>query len=627
MKKKQFKAESKKLLNLMINSIYTNKDIFLRELISNASDAMDKIYFNSLTDKKIKIDRDSLEINIKVDNEKKTITISDNGCGMTKEELENNLGTIAESGSNLFKKENKNDDISIIGQFGVGFYSVFMIADKVEVHSKSYFSNESYVWESSGEDGYTISEDNKKTFGTEIVITIKEDTEDYEYSKYLEQYTIEELVKKHSNYIHYPIKMEVIHKHLKEGSKDEYEDHKEIEVLNSMIPLWKKDKSDIKEEEYDDFYTSTYSDYEKPLDVINYKVEGNCSFKSLLFIPSHAPYDLYSKDYKRGLQLYSNGVLIMDRCEDLLPDYYGFVRGLVDSEDISLNISREMLQQDKQLKVMSKNIEKKINSELKNMLSNEREKYEKFFKEFGMQIKMGIYNTYGMVKEDLQDLLLFNSSVEDKMITLKEYISRLKDKQDKIYYAVGESADKINLMPQVEDVKEKGFEIIYLLDYIDEFVIQVLHKYDDKEFINVSNADLNIESEDEKAVITKLNEENKELLSEINTILNGNVSKVKFSNKLKKHPVCLTTEGNISTGMEKVLSAMPVEQKLKAQTVLSINASHPIADKIKKLFEDSNSEELEKYSKILYSQARLIEGMSIDNPSEISDLICDILSK
>ncbi len=627
MKKKQFKAESKKLLNLMINSIYTNKDIFLRELISNASDAMDKIYFNSLTDKKIKIDRDSLEINIKVDNEKKTITISDNGCGMTKEELENNLGTIAESGSNLFKKENKNDDISIIGQFGVGFYSVFMIADKVEVHSKSYFSNESYVWESSGEDGYTISEDNKKTFGTEIVITIKEDTEDYEYSKYLEQYTIEELVKKHSNYIHYPIKMEVIHKHLKEGSKDEYEDHKEIEVLNSMIPLWKKDKSDIKEEEYDDFYTSTYSDYEKPLDVINYKVEGNCSFKSLLFIPSHAPYDLYSKDYKRGLQLYSNGVLIMDRCEDLLPDYYGFVRGLVDSEDISLNISREMLQQDKQLKVMSKNIEKKINSELKNMLSNEREKYEKFFKEFGMQIKMGIYNTYGMVKEDLQDLLLFNSSVEDKMITLKEYISRLKDKQDKIYYAVGESADKINLMPQVEDVKEKGFEIIYLLDYIDEFVIQVLHKYDDKEFINVSNADLNIESEDEKAVITKLNEENKELLSKINTILNGSVSKVKFTNKLKKHPVCLTTEGNISTGMEKVLSAMPVEQKLKAQTVLSINASHPIADKIKKLFEDSNSEELEKYSKILYSQARLIEGMSIDNPSEISDLICDILSK
>lgn len=627
MNKKQFKAESKKLLNLMINSIYTNKDIFLRELISNASDAMDKIYFNSLTDKKIKIDRDSLEINIKVDEQKKTITISDNGCGMTKEELENNLGTIAESGSNLFKKENKNSDISIIGQFGVGFYSVFMIADKVEVHSKSYSSNESFVWESSGEDGYTISEDNKESFGTEIVITVKEDTEDYEYSKYLKQYTIEELVKKHSNYIHYPIKMEVTHRHLKDGSKDEYEEHKEIEVLNSMVPLWKKDKSDIKEEEYDNFYTSTYYDYEKPLDVINYKVEGSCSFKSLLFIPSHAPYDLYSKDYKKGLQLYSNGVLIMDRCEDLLPDYYGFVRGLVDSEDISLNISREILQQDKQLKVMSKNIEKKINSELKNMLSNEREKYEKFFNEFGMQIKMGIYNTYGMAKDDLQDLLLFNSSVEEKLITLKEYISRIKEKQEKIYYAVGESVDKINLMPQVEDVKEKGYEILYLVDYADEFVIQVLQKYDNKDFINVSNANLDIDSDDEKAEITKINEDSKELLSKISNILNGKVSKVKFTNTLKKHPVCLTTEGNISTGMEKVLSAMPVEQKVKAQTILSINVKHPIANKIKKLYEEKNTEELEKYSKILYSQARLIEGMNIDNPSEISDLICDILSK
>ncbi len=627
MNKKQFKAESKKLLNLMINSIYTNKDIFLRELISNASDAMDKIYFNSLTDKKIKIDRDSLEINIKVDEQKRKITISDNGCGMTKEELENNLGTIAESGSNLFKKENKNNDINIIGQFGVGFYSVFMIAEKVEVHSKSYSSKESYVWESSGEDGYTISEDNKKTFGTEIVITVKEDTEDYEYSKYLQQYTIEELVKKHSNYIHYPIKMEVTHSHLKDGSKDEYEEHKEIEVLNSMIPLWKKDKSEIKAEEYDNFYTTTYYDYEKPLDVINYKVEGSCSFKSLLFIPSHAPYDLYSKDYKRGLQLYSNGVLIMDKCEDLLPDYYGFIKGLVDSEDVSLNISREMLQQDKQLKVMSKNIEKKINNELKNMLSNERGKYEKFFNEFGMQIKMGIYNSYGMAKDDLQDLLLFNSSVEDKMITLKEYISRVKEKQDKIYYAVGESVDKINLMPQVEDVKEKGYEILYLIDYADEFVIQVLQKYDDKDFMNVSNANLDIESDDEKVEITKINEESKELLSKIGNILNGKVSKVKFTNTLKKHPVCLTTEGNISTGMEKVLSAMPVEQKVKAQTILSINAKHPIADKVKKLYEENNSEELEKYSKILFSQARLIEGMSIDNPSEISDLICDILSK
>lgn len=626
MKKKQFKAESKKLLNLMINSIYTNKDIFLRELISNASDAMDKIYFKSLTNSKIKLNRDDLEINLTVDKDNRTLTISDNGCGMTKEELEHNLGTIAESGSNLFKNENQHDDISIIGQFGVGFYSVFMVASKVEVHSKPYDSKESYVWVSTGEDGYTIEEDNKKTNGTEIIITIKEDTEEFNYGKYLETYTLEELVKKYSNYIHYPIKLPVTHKHLKEGTENEYEEHTEVQTLNNMTPLWKKNKKDITEEEYNNFYTSTYYDYEKPLDVINYKVEGTCSYTSLLFIPSHAPYDLYSKEYKRGLQLYSNGVMIMDKCEDLLPDYYGFVRGLVDSEDLSLNISREILQQDRQLKVISKNIQKKITKELSNMLEHERDKYEAFFKEFGMQLKIGIYNTYGMAKDELQDLLLFHSSSEDKYITLKEYIEKIKDGQENIYYAVGESTDKISLMPQVEEVKEKGYEILYLTDYADEFVIQMLQSYDGKTFINVANADLNLESEEEKKEIKKINDKNKDLLEEIGKVLDGKVSKVKFTNSLKKHPVCLTTEGAISTGMEKVLNAMPTEQNVKASTVLSINAKHPIAKKIKELYK-KHPKDVEKYAKILYAQARLIEGLSIDNPNEISDLVCEMIAQ
>ncbi len=626
MKKKQFKAESKKLLNLMINSIYTNKDIFLRELISNASDALDKISFKSLTDKNLKINRKALEINLGIDKEKRTLTISDNGCGMTKEELEHNLGTIAESGSNIFKTENQSKDISIIGQFGVGFYSVFMVADKVEVHSKPYESEKSYVWSSSGEDGYTIDESTKKTNGTDIIITIKQDSDEYNYSQYLEQNKIEELIKKYSNYIHYPIKMEVTHKHLKEGSKDEYEEHNEIETLNNMTPIWKKEKKNVKEEDYNNFYTSTYYDYEKPLNIIRYKAEGTCSFTSLLFIPSHAPYDLYSKEYKKGLQLYSNGVLIMDKCEDLLPDYYSFVKGLVDSEDLSLNISREILQQDRQLKTIAKNIENKINKELKKMLEEDREKYETFFKEFGMQLKIGIYNTFGMVKNELQDLLLFYSSTEKKMVTLKEYISRLKDKQENIYYAVGESIDKIDLMPQVEEVKEKGYEILYLTDYADEFVVQVLQSYESKAFMNVSNADLNLEDEKEKEKIEKLNEDNKSLLDEIKNVLGDKVSKVKFTNALKNHPVCLTTEGAISTGMEKVLNAMPNEQKIKASAVLSINAKHPIAEKIQKLYKE-NSKEVEKYAKILYAQARLIEGLTIENPNEISDLVCEILSK
>ena len=625
MKKKQFKAESKKLLNLMINSIYTNKEIFLRELISNASDAIDKVAFKSLTDKSIKVDRKKLEINLSIDKEKRTLTISDNGCGMTKEELENNLGTIAESGSNIFKTENKDKDISIIGQFGVGFYSVFMVADKVEVHSKPYNTNESYLWISSGEDGYTIEEDNKNTNGTDIVITIKEDNDEYNYSEFLDENKIEQLIKKYSNYIHYPIKMEKIHKHLKDKDKDEYIEHKEIEILNNMTPIWKKDRKDVEDKEYNEFYTTNFYDYEEPLNIIRYKAEGTYSFTSLLFIPKHAPYDLYSKEYKKGLQLYSNGVLIMEKCEDLLPDYYGFVKGLVDSEDLSLNISREILQQDKQLQTIAKSIEKKINKELISMLEEDREKYETFFKEFGMQLKIGIYNSFGMHKDSLQDLLLFYSSTEKKLITLKEYISRLKDKQENIYYAVGETIDKIDLMPQTEEVKDKGYEILYLTDYADEFVVQVLQNYENKQFMNVANADLNLDEENSKE-LEELNKENSKLLDEIKSSLNDKVSKVRFTNKLKKHPVCLTSEGNISTGMEKILNAMPTEEKVKASTILSINAKHPIADKIKKLHQEKSSD-IEKYAKILYAQARLIEGLELENPNEISELVCEFLSK
>ena len=599
MKKKQFKAESKKLLDLMINSIYTNKDIFLRELISNASDAIDKIAFRSLTDKKIKVKKD---------------------------ELDNNLGTIAESGSNLFKSENKDKDLNIIGQFGVGFYSVFMVASKVEVHSKTYDSDISYVWTSTGEDGYTIEEDTKKTNGTDIVITLKEDNDDFEYSKYLEQDKIQELIKKYSNYIKYPIKMEMTHKHLKDKEKNEYEEHKEIETLNNMTPIWKRDKKDVKDEEYNNFYSSTYYDYSQPLEVIRYKAEGTTNFTSLLFIPSHAPFDLYSKEYKRGLELYSNGVLIMDKCEDLLPEYFGFVKGLVDSEDLSLNISREILQQDKQLKTIAKSIEKKIAKDLSEMLKNDREKYEKFFKEFGVNIKMGIYNTFGMAKDELQDLLLFYSSKEKHLVTFKEYIKNLKDKQDVIYYAVGESTDKIDLMPQVEEVKEKGYEILYLTDYADEFVVQVLQNYDNKKFVNVASSEVNLENEEEKKEVEKLNTESKDLLDKMKDVLKDKVTSVKFTNSLKKHPVCLTSEGAISTGMEKVLNSMPTNEKVKASTVLSINASHPIAKKIKELYK-TNPEEIEKYTKILYAQAKLIEGLTLDNPSEISDLICEALSK
>ena len=611
MKKKQFKAESRKLLNLMINSIYTNKDIFLRELISNSSDAIDKLYFNSLTNKKLKIDKDKLEIDIKIDKEGRKLIISDNGCGMSKEELENNLGTIAESGSMLFKSENKNENIDIIGQFGVGFYSVFMVASNVDVISKKYDSDETNIWSSSGEDGYTITEGKKDTIGTDIIITLKEDDEEYEYSKYLNEYEIEELIKKYSNYIHYPIKLE----------KD-----KKLEVMNSITPIWKKDKSSIKDEEYNEFYKSAFNDYEDPLEVINYSAEGTSNFKALLFIPKHAPFNLYSKDYKKGLQLYSSGVLIMDKCENLVSDEFSFVKGLVDSEDVSLNISRELLQQDKQVSIIAKNIEKKITKELSNMLENDRDKYNEFYKEFGTQMKISLYNSFGANKDTLEDLLMFYSSKEDKLVTLKEYLDNMSESQDKIYYAVGESIDKIKLLPQVDEVLEKGYEVLYLTDYADEFVIQVLRDYKEKEFVNVSNADLSVLTDEEKKEIEKINEDNKDLLNKLSELLKDNVSKVKFTNSLKNHPVCLTTEGNISTGMEKILNSMPTNEKITSSKVLSININHPIADKLKYLYEN-DLKAFEDYSKILYAQSRLIEGLSIDNANEISDLICNLLSK
>lgn len=621
MKKKEFKSESKRLLDLMINSIYTNKDIFLRELISNASDALDKLHYRSLTDDKIKINKDNLEISLSIDEKNRTITISDNGCGMTDVELENNLGTIAKSGSLSFKEMlEKKDDVNIIGQFGVGFYSAFMVSKKIEVLSKSIDSDKAYLWVSSGLDGYEIKESNKETFGTTITLYIKDDTDDDNYSEYLTEYKIKSLVKKYSDYIRYPIKMEVT---VKSHEKDK-EDTKEIQTLNSMIPLWDKNKKDVSEDDYNNFYTNEYYDYEKPLKVIHSSVEGLCSYKSLLFIPSHAPFDFYTKEYEKGLSLYSNGVLIMDKCADLLPDYFSFVKGIVDTDDISLNISREMLQKTKQVQTIAKGIESKIKKELEDMLENDRELYTKFFKNFGIQLKFGVYNNYGMDKEKLQDLLLFSSSKSKDLITLKEYISNMKDSQTDIYYASGETYDKIDNLPQVEQVKEKDYEILYLTDYVDEFVINALMQYDGKNFVNVSNEKLDLDDDNKKEEIKKLNESNKDLLESMKKELN--IADVKFTNKLKKHPVCLTTKGDISVEMEKVINAMPTDEKIKAEVVLEINEKHPISKKLQDLYKN-DKDAFQKYTKILYSEARLIEGLPIENPTEISNLICEVISK
>ena len=626
MKKREFKSESKRLLDLMINSIYTNKEIFLRELISNASDAMDKLYYQSLTDNNIKIDKDNFDIFLSFDEKKRTLTISDKGIGMDEEELENNLGTIAKSGSLAFKEENPNqNDVDIIGQFGVGFYASFMVSDKVTVHTKK-LNGEGYLWTSTGLDGYTIEKKDKENVGTTITLHLKEDTEDEKYSDYLTEYKLRSLVTKYSDYIKYPIKMEVENRKLKEGSDSEYETVKEITTLNSMIPIWKKNKKDITEEEYNNFYSDKFYDYEKPMHVIHYSVEGQCSFKALLYIPSHAPYDFYTKEYEKGLQLYSNGVLIMDKCGDLLPDYFSFVRGVVDSEDLSLNISREMLQKNRNVQIIAKNIENKIKSELEKMMKDHFEDYKKFFKTFGAQIKFGVYNNYGMDKDKLKDLLIFYSANKKDYITLKDYVENLEKNQDKIYYACGETIDKIDLLPQVESVKEKKYDILYLTDYVDEFTIQALMEYEKHPFANVSDGNLDLESKEEKEELDKINQENKEMFDFMKEKLTEHVESVRFTHRLKNHPVCLTTEGSVSVEMEKVINAMPTDEKIKAHTILEINENHPIAQKIKKLFE-SDKEELEKYTKILYAEARLIEGLSLENPTEISGLICDLISK
>ena len=627
MKKKQFKAESKKLLNLMVNSIYTNKDIFLRELISNASDAIDKLYYKSLTDKKIKLNKDDFKIRIDVDKKDRTITISDNGCGMNQEELENNLGTIAKSGSLSFKEENANqNDVDIIGQFGVGFYSAFMVSDDVEVISKAYGNNKAYKWKSTGEDGYTIEESSKDEVGTIIKLHLKDDSDDVKYSEYLEEYKIRMIVKKYSDYIRYPIVMEVENRVLKKDIKDEYETVLEDDTLNSMLPIWKKDKKDITEDEYNNFYTERFYDYEKPMKVIHTSVEGLCSYNAILYIPSHTPFDLYSKEYEKGLQLYANDVLIMDKCPDLLPDYFNFVKGVVNSQDLSLNISREMLQQDKNVGIIAKNIEHKIKSELEKMLANDRENYKKFFDNFGRQIKFGVYDNYGLNKDKLKDLLLFYSSKEKQFVTLKEYLNKMSKEQDSIYYACGETIDKIDLLPQVELVKDKGYDILYLTDYIDEFVVKTIMEYEQKKFVNICSKDLDLSTDEEKEKLKKTNEKAKKMFDLMKEDLNSEVEEVRYTDRLKKHPVCLTNEGEISVEMEKVMNAMPTDDKVKAKTILEINKDHPIVKKLEDLYKN-DKEKLKEYTKIIYAQARLIEGLSIDNPTEISNLICDLISK
>lgn len=628
---KQFKAESKRLLDMMINSIYTHKEIFLRELISNASDAMDKLYFKSLTDDKVGMNRSDFFIKIEVDKDNGVLIIRDNGIGMTKEELENNLGTIANSGSFSFKNDENNasEDIDIIGQFGVGFYSAFMVAKEVEVRTKAYGSDQAYLWRSEGVDGYTIEECEKDGVGTEIRLTMKDDTDDECYDEFLTQWKIKSLVKKYSDYIHYPIKFDMEHDSLKEGTGTddvpaEYETTVVTETLNSMTPLWRKNKNEITDEEYNNFYKEKFYDYMDPLMHIHVKTEGTATYDGLLYIPAKAPMDYYSKSFEKGLQLYSSGVLIMDKCADLLPDHFSFVKGLVDSQDLSLNISREMLQHDRQLKLIAKSLEKTIKNELKKLLSNNREKYEEFWKTFGMQIKFGVYNGYGVNKDMLKDLLMFYSSNEKKLWTLDEYVSRMKEDQKYIYYAAGETVDKIDSLPQTEVVKDKGYEILYLTESVDEFALKVLESYSDKPFKSVSDADLDLETPEEKEEFKKLSEESKDMLEEITKALGGKVKAAKLSERLKTHPVCLTSEGQISLEMEKTFAQMPTDQNVKAEKVLEINPNHEIFRVLKNLYETDKSK-LDDYSKILYTEALLIEGMPIEDPVEFSNLVCGLM--
>lgn len=638
MAKKQFKAESKKLLDLMIHSIYTNKEIFLRELISNSSDALDKLYYKSLTSGELGIKRNDFYIQITPDKELRTLTIRDNGIGMSKDELENNLGTIAKSGSLGFKEEQeKNKDentkaknIDIIGQFGVGFYSAFMVSDIVSVTSKAFGSDDAYRWVSRGADGYTIEEASLDGHGTEIVLTIKEDTDGENYSSFLEEYMIRNLIKKYSDYIRYPIRMMVEKSRpvgeTEEGKAPEFEKYNELETLNSMEPIWKRQKSKVKPEEYNDYYKSKYMDYMDPARVIRTNVEGVSSFTALMFIPGHAPFDYYTKEYEKGLQLYSSGVMIMDKCKDLLPDYFNFVKGLVDSQDLSLNISREMLQQDRQLKNIAKNVEKKIKRDLEDFLKNDRDGYEKFFENFGKQLKYGLYESYGMNREVLEDLVLFYSSTEQKNVTLAEYLERMKDDQSAIYYAAGESIKKIDLLPQTEFVKSKGYEILYLTDEMDEFVFNILGQYKEKPFKSVSAEDIAEDDAEAKENMKKLEEDNKELLEDIKKALGDKVSEVKLSPRLKSSAVCLTTKGDISLEMEKILSAMPMDQGIKAERVLELNPEHSVFDALNKIkSEDADGKKLEVYAKLLYDQALLISGIQIDDPVEFSKSICQLI--
>ena len=627
MRTKQFKAESKKLLDMMINSIYTHKEIFLRELISNASDAMDKLYYHSLSAGNTGLSRNDMQILLSLDKDARTLTITDNGCGMTATELEQNLGTIAKSGSLDFKANNeKQDDVDIIGQFGVGFYSAFMVSDCVTVESKAFGSEEAFKWTSKGADGYTVEPCEKAECGTTVTLHIKPDTEDEDYSTYLETYTISSIVKKYSDYIRYPIRMDVPSRRLKEGSEDEYEDVIETRTLNSRVPIWKKNKNEVTDEEYESFYREKFFDYEKPVKVIHSKVEGAVTYSALLFIPSHAPFDYYSKEYEKGLQLYSSGVMIMDKCADLLPDYFSFVRGLVDSEDLSLNISREMLQHDMQLKVIAKSLEKKIRAELKKLMENEREQYETFFKAFGTQLKYGVYENYGQNKDAVQDLLLFVSSAEKKPVSLSEYVTRMPESQTEIYYACGETADKIDMLPQTEQLREKGYEILYMTENVDEFAVKMLGEYEGKTFKNICADSLDLSTDEEKEALKETNAQAKDLLEAMKDALGEDVHAVRFTNKLKNHPVCLTSEGDVSVEMEKVLSSLPNAGNVRAKLVLEINENHPIADKLRAL-QASDPDTVKDYAKVLYAQARLIEGMPVENPTEISSLICGWMAK
>lgn len=628
MSTKQFKSESKRLMDMMINSIYTHKEIFLREIISNASDALDKLYFRSLTDSSVGLNKDDFKIKIELDKENGIISVSDNGCGMTEDELDDNLGTIAKSGSFAFKNENeKADDVDIIGQFGVGFYSAFMVSDKVTVETKAFGNDKAFRWESSGTDGYEISPCEKKSFGTTVFMQLKQDTEDETYSEYLDQYRIASLIKKYSDYIRHPIVMDFVTSKPVEGKDGEFEDVTESRTLNSRIPLWKKTRSEITDEEYNNFYKEKYYDYEDPAKVIHTSVEGQATYHALMFIPKHAPFDYYTKDFKKGLQLYSKGVLITEKCEDLLPDYFSFVKGLVDSEDLSLNISREMLQHDKQLKLIAKTIEKKIRTELEKMLKNDRDAYEEFFKTFGLQLKFGIYNEYGVHQNDLKDLILFVSSKDKKYVTLKEYTEHMNDEQKTIYYACGETVDKIEMLPQCDAVKEKGYEILYLTEYVDEFALKMMNEYDGKKFINICDEELDLDSEEEKKNLEAENEQLKNMFDEMKKAIGDVVSGVRFTGKLKNHPVCLTSEGGISLEMEKTLNSMPgADKTVKAQLILEVNSAHPIAEKLKNIYAQ-DLELLGKYSKLLYDEACLICGRQIDDPVEHSKLVCDLMTK